>query len=207
MNTSPQRPTRRSPHRGRRLGAAAALILTVVALASVAVSRADSPATRTDDRAGADPTTQSDTAPGVVEIAATDGRPVTIPAAQPTVLYFMAAWCASCLPAAEAMAELEDEYRDRAEFVAVDVTPNAPAGDIDRFRAAAGDPQHPYIVDARGELMERYEVTSLDTTVVIDAAGEVLDRRDAQPLSTDQLRAFLDSTLADTPDDDGTARQ
>ncbi len=201
MSTLRQRSPRRSSYRSWGVGVAAGVTVTVVALASVAVGRAGSPGSQADaPPAGGVKTAQRGGAAGAVEIAATDGRTVTIPASRPTVLYFMAAWCASCLPEAAAMAELEDEYRDRADFVAVDVTPNAPAGDIRRFQAAAGNPEHPYVVDARGELMGRFEVTTLDTTVVIDATGEVLDRRDAQPLSTDQLRAFLDDTLDDAPD-------
>jgi len=130
-----------------------------------------------------------------INVTSTEGKPVTVPWERPTVLYFMASWCFTCVPQAEAMKELEAEYADQAQFVAVDVTPENTKTEVDSFRELAGFPGHPYVVDQTGQLSTKYEITSLDSTVVIAPDGEILARADAQPMETQALRAFLDKTL------------
>ncbi|GEO96424.1 TlpA family protein disulfide reductase [Kocuria turfanensis] len=133
---------------------------------------------------------------GPVEITSVDGEEVTVPSDRPTVLYFMASWCATCIPQATAMDELEEQYADRVWFVAVDVTPENTKIEVDRFRTAAGAPEHPYVVDETGQLTKRYGITSLDSTVVVAPDGEVLDRADGTPMKAEALRAFLDGALS-----------
>lgn len=130
-----------------------------------------------------------------IEITSTEGVPITVPGERPTVLYFMASWCFTCIPQAQAMKELEAEYADQADFVGVDVTPGNTKTQVDEFRELAGFPEHPYVVDETGELSKKYEIVSLDTTVVIAPDGEVLARADAQPMKAEALREFLDETL------------
>ena len=70
-----------------------------------------------------------------IEITSVDGKALTVPSIRPTVLYFMASGCYTCVPQAEAMKELEQEYADKADFVAVDVTPENtknPSGPVPR---------------------------------------------------------------------------
>ena len=130
-----------------------------------------------------------------IEITSVDGEPVTVPSKRPTVLYFMASWCYTCVPQAKAMKELEKEYADKADFVAVDVTPENTKAEVDEFRKLAGNPGHPYVVDKTGELTKKYGITALDTTVVIASDGKVLGRANAMPMKADVLQAFLDKTL------------
>lgn len=66
---------------------------------------------------------------------------------------------------------------------------------MSQFRALAGSPGHPYVVDTTGQLTQKYEITSLDSTVVIGPGGEVLGRADSKPMKTEALRTFLDKTL------------
>ncbi len=130
-----------------------------------------------------------------IEIVSVEGEAVTVPSDRPTVLYYMASWCYTCIPQASAMNELEDEYADRAQFVAVDVTPENTKVEVDGFRELAGFPDHPYVVDKTGELTQRYNIISLDSTIVVAPDGEVLGRADGRPMETGALRAFLDETL------------
>ena len=130
-----------------------------------------------------------------IEVVSVDDVAVTVPSDRPTVLYYMASWCYTCIPQAIAMNELEDEYADRAQFVAVDVTPENTKVEVDGFREVARFPDHPYVVDKTGELTSRYNIVSLDSTVVVAPDGEVLGRADARPMEIAALRAFLEETL------------
>ena len=130
-----------------------------------------------------------------IEITSVDGKALTVPSTRPTVLYFMASWCYTCVPQAEAMKELEQEYADKADFVAVDVTPETTKTQVDQFREMAGTPGYPFVVDRTGELTQKYAVTSLDSTVVIAPDGDILGRADSRPMKADALKAFLDTTL------------
>lgn len=130
-----------------------------------------------------------------IEITSVDGKALTVPSTRPTVLYFMASWCYTCVPQAEAMKELEQEYADKADFVAVDVTPETTKTQVDQFRELAGTPGYPFVVDRTGELTQKYAVTSLDSTVVIAPDGDILGRADSRPMKADALKAFLDTTL------------
>lgn len=130
-----------------------------------------------------------------IETASVTGEAVSVPSERPTVLYFMASWCYTCVPQAEAMKNLEQEYAGKADFVAVDVTPENTKVEVDEFRKLAGDPGHPYVIDKTGQLTKKYGITSLDSTVVVASDGEVLGRVDARPMKADTLRAFLDKTL------------
>lgn len=130
-----------------------------------------------------------------IEITSVDGKALTVPSTRPTVLYFMASWCYTCVPQAEAMKELEQEYADKADFVAVDVTPENTKTEVDQFRELAGNPGYPYVVDRTRELIQKYGVMSLDSTIVVSPEGEVLARADSRPMKADALKAFLDAAL------------
>jgi thiol-disulfide isomerase/thioredoxin len=130
-----------------------------------------------------------------IEATSIDGRVVTVPADQPTVLFFMASWCGTCVPEARALAAAEKDYAGRVQFIAVNVTPGDPPEAVEQFRQAAGNPAHPYVTDDDGTFVERYAISALDTTVVVDADGRVKGRIDARPLNEQQLRRLIDTSL------------
>ncbi|RKO21779.1 TlpA family protein disulfide reductase [Pseudarthrobacter phenanthrenivorans] len=130
-----------------------------------------------------------------IELTAVDGKALTVPSTRPTVLYFMASWCYTCVPQAKAMKELEQQYADKADFVAVDVTPENTKTQVDQFRELADTPGYPFVVDQTGDLTQKYAVTSLDSTVVVAPDGDILGRADSRPMKADALKAFLDTTL------------
>lgn len=130
-----------------------------------------------------------------IEITSVDGKALTVPSTRPTVLFFMASWCYTCVPQAKAMKEMEQEYADKADFVAVDVTPENTKTQVDQFRELAGIPGYPFVVDQTGELTQKYAVTSLDSTVVVAPDGNILARADSRPMKADALREFLDTAL------------
>lgn len=167
--------------------ALAAAVALVVILALTALNRG----TGTDTAAGAVDGTSVDR----IEVTSTEGESLTVPGERPTVLYFMASWCFTCIPQAQAMKELESQYADKAQFIAVDVTPGNTKTQIDGFRELADFPEHPYVVDETGELSKKYEIVSLDSTVVVAPDGEVLARADAKPMEAQALQKFLDEAL------------
>lgn len=89
-----------------------------------------------------------------VKVTSVDGERVGVPSKRPTVLYFMASWCYTCVPQAEAMKELEADYAGKADFVAIDVTPENTKDQVNQFRALAGSPGHPHVVDTTGQLTQ-----------------------------------------------------
>lgn len=180
--------TTRPRPRWQTCAVAAAAVIALLVLSAVALNRAPAPASTGTDSA-------SRTSGPTVRLDSTAGQTLTVPGEKPTVLFFMASWCATCIEQARSMTALEDDFADTATFVAVETTPNAAPEDITRFQAAADNPNHPYVVDGRGELVERYEVTALDTTVVLGTEGEVLARVEGRALDQNALKALLGKAL------------
>ena len=193
------KPTFRSPPI-RVAGVAAATVAVIVVLAVFALQR--SAATPVAEATPENQVNASKPAAAVgdvvtpVEAMSTDGRAVAVPADQPTVLFFMATWCGTCVEEARALAAVENDYAGRVQFLAVNVTPGDTPEAVEEFRRAAGNPAHPYVTDDRGTFVERYAISALDTTVVIDADGRVQGRIDARSLNEQELRDLIDTSLS-----------
>jgi thiol-disulfide isomerase/thioredoxin len=117
-----------------------------------------------------------------------DGEPVKVAAGKPGAVYFMAGWCGSCLPEAEALGRLERGLGDRISVLAVSPDPSDSVSAIRGLRAAAGNPSYPFAWDRQGTLARALDVGALDTTLVYDARGKVVDR-DPAPTDLATLKA------------------
>ena len=104
------------------------------------------------------------------------GSDLQIPAGKPTLLYFMAGWCASCLPESQALDRIERRYGDRLIVLAVDADPSDPLATLQSFRHQVGDPRYSFAQDPSAQISRAFGVAALDTTVVIDAQGKVVYR-------------------------------
>ncbi len=124
-------------------------------------------------------------------LASIDGAQVSAPAGKPGVLFFMAGWCGSCLPEAEALDQVRDRFGDRLSLLAVSSDPTDSEAALRKFRVAAGDTGYPFAWDRDGALARRFAVTALDTTLVYDADGKVVFR-DAGPTDQATLRSALE---------------
>lgn len=113
-----------------------------------------------------------------------------LPAGRPAVVYFMAAWCATCQAEAQALGQLQRQVGGRAAILAVDVDPIDQPSQTRAFFHAAGDPAYAVARDQDGRLATAFAVRALDTTVVIDARGRVV-YRDEVPTDLATLRAAL----------------
>ena len=189
-----------SSPRGRIAGVVIATVALIVALAVLALQRSSTTpvaeAVADGEASRSSPAAAIGDVVATVEATSHGGRAVTVPSDQPTVLFFMASWCGTCVPEARALAAAEKDYAGRVQFLAVNVTPGDPPEAVEQFRQAAGNPAHPYVTDDDGTFVERYAINALDTTVVVDADGRVLGRIDARPLNEQQLRRLIDTSLS-----------
>jgi thiol-disulfide isomerase/thioredoxin len=95
---------------------------------------------------------------------------------KPTIVFFMAYWCGTCIPEAQALARLQQEYGDRISIIALDVDPTSTPEALARFKQAADDGPYTWAFDTDQRVTQVYEVRSLDTTVILDADGRVVYR-------------------------------
>jgi peroxiredoxin len=175
-----------APAGRRRLLIGSGIVAAGLAAAAVALALANtfgSGATVRTDRPAA-PT---------VAFRTIDGRDLTLAGlrGQPVALYFMASWCSTCVPEAQAWGQIA---RDRAEpglevFV-IDVDPADSPQSLAAFRDGYVGGGLQWVFDANQTLTRAFSVASLDTTVLIDASGRVAFRNTV-PMSVDQLRQAL----------------
>lgn len=119
-----------------------------------------------------------------------------LPAGQPAVVYFMAAWCESCQPEAQALGQLQRQLGDRVAILVVDVDPVDLPSQTRAFFHTAGDPGYAIARDQNGRLAGAFAVRALDTTVVIDASGRVVYRDEVPTKLATLTRALGKAGLA-----------
>lgn len=142
--------------------------------------------------AGASADAQRSGAPAVA-FATIDGREVALAdlRGHPVAFYFMASWCATCVPEAQAWGSIaRDATVPGLEVFVVDVDPSSNTQALATFRDRYVGPGLHWVFDGDQTLTRAFSVASLDTTVLIDSAGQIASRSTV-PLSVDQLRAAL----------------
>jgi peroxiredoxin len=183
----------RSPRNGRTIALVVASVLAAALLSAVAARAAQDPA---DATAAAPAATVTGTGAQVGATApqvtgrSVDGRQVELRAGKPSVMFFFAGWCTSCIAEAAALGELHRERGDDVNIVAVSIDPGDTPETIEAFMQAAGSADYPVLHDADDSIRAAYEVTSLDVTVFTGANGKVA-YRDAVPSTLDQLQDGL----------------
>ncbi len=102
---------------------------------------------------------------------------------RPVLLFFMAAWCTTCIPVAQDIDRLtksKDAPRDLVVLVVGVDTTETPA-DLAAFRQRAGGPARHWAIDSKRQITKAYGVTALDTTVIIDRQGQIAFRNNTKP--------------------------
>lgn len=100
----------------------------------------------------------------------------------PTLVYFMAAWCVSCVQGARTIAQLHTDHASRGlRVLAIDVDQDETTEDLARFRGLAGNPAYDWALDAGGPVAQAFAIRSLDATLLIGPKGEVLYRSESLP--------------------------
>ncbi len=170
----------------RRLLIGAGIVAAGLAAAAVALALAGA--------FGSSATVRTDR-PAAPEVAfqTIDGRDLTLTGERghPVALYFMASWCSTCVPEAQAWGQIARDGRAPGlEVYVIDVDPADSPQSLAAFRDGyVGGGLH-WVFDAHQTLTRAFTVASLDTTVLIDASGRIAFRNTV-PMSVDQLREAL----------------
>lgn len=139
----------------------------------------------------------SQNAAASVSLSTIDGQTVSLPGTpgQITVVYTMGYWCADCVPGAKTLARLQTQYGSRGvRFIAVDVSPQVTATDLQPFLQVVGDNHLTWAMDASGRFAYLYKIQTLDTAIILDGQGQEV-YRGGQSSSDTNIRAALDKLL------------
>jgi thiol-disulfide isomerase/thioredoxin len=118
---------------------------------------------------------------------------------RPTVLYFMAGWCASCVPETQAWGRIKQEVGDRVNVLVISPDPNETEERLLKFKelAKVGDGLL-WAMDREGRIARALGVVTLDTTIVLDAQGREV-YRDGVPTPYSRLREVMEPLLGGWP--------
>lgn len=90
------------------------------------------------------------------------------------ILYAMAAWCPTCIPEAQALARIYDEYRNRGvEVLILDVWQGETEEQLLQFKNSVNGGDHFWAMDTENRWAQAYEIRMLDTTIIIDREGRI----------------------------------
>lgn len=118
-----------------------------------------------------------------------DGKHVTLDSFQgkPTILWFMAAWCPSCVGQADAIKKVKSEFGSKINVFVIDMWSSQAIGgksseglnaetqvDLKDFLGKYGsDPQWEAAIDTDGVTI-KYGIVEVDSSVVIDGNGNIM---------------------------------
>ncbi len=113
---------------------------------------------------------------------------------RPTVVYFSAAWCTSCVPQTKELAKLKAEYRDRMNVVWIDVNPGQDtAEDLREYMAKYGHEDFIAAFDTlSSEVSRTYQVRALGETYLLDERGIIVQTGVGAALSERFRQALQD---------------
>ncbi len=104
---------------------------------------------------------------------------------KPTILWFMAAWCPSCVSQAETLKTIKERFGDDVVIIAIDLwvrqvigeeQGGIPAEDVEdliRFKERYGSDNWIWALDTDGVTI-KYGITAVDSTVVISPDGRIV---------------------------------
>jgi thiol-disulfide isomerase/thioredoxin len=110
---------------------------------------------------------------------------------KPTIILFMAYWCGNCIPEARALAQLKNEYGEQVNIIAIDVDSSSTKESLEQFKQAADNGAYVWAFDNGMQVLNAYQVGSLDTTLILDKNGVVV-YRDERPTAYETLKSELE---------------
>lgn len=113
---------------------------------------------------------------------------------KPTVLYFMASWCVTCVPETQALARIHKEMGDEVTIIALDIDPNDTEDGLQTFKDVAEGADHLWAMDEGGVISQAFDVLTLDTTIIFDSDGRQV-YRDSAPTPYGRLKSELEKLL------------
>ncbi|RIK41364.1 MAG: hypothetical protein DCC55_12190 [Chloroflexi bacterium] len=111
-----------------------------------------------------------------------------------TILFAMSYWCTTCVPEAQALARLYEEYEAAGlKVVVIDLDDVSPEH-LQTFIDAVGENRLTWAFDPEVQFMRRFNVQALDTTIIVDAEGHEV-YRDIRSTSYDVLRREIEKVI------------
>ena len=113
---------------------------------------------------------------------------------KPVAMYFVAAWCFTCIPETQAWAKIYPDIKDQAEVIIFDIDANEDENDLLRFKQQTDGGDHLWAMDEGNEVVRAFEIPTLDSTIIIDAEGRIA-YKDFSPTGEGKLRDELAKLL------------
>ena len=110
----------------------------------------------------------------------------------PTIIFFMAYWCGTCIPEAQVLARLNEEYGNDINIIAIDIDASSSVDGLNQFKLASGNGAYTWAFDFDQLVTNLYRVRVLDTTLILDADGYII-YRDERPTDYRTLKNVLES--------------
>ncbi|MCL4732899.1 TlpA family protein disulfide reductase [Patescibacteria group bacterium] len=111
-----------------------------------------------------------------------------------TVLFAMSYWCITCVPEAQALAQLNEEYEAKGlKVVVIDVDEVSPEN-LQTFIDLVGENRLTWAFDPEVQFMRRFNVQALDTTIIVDAEGREV-YRDIRSTPYNVLRREIEKVI------------
>lgn len=104
----------------------------------------------------------------------------------------MAYWCGTCIPEAQALARLNEEYGNAINIIAIDIDATSSVDALNQFKLASGNDEYTWAFDYDQLASISYRVRALDTTLILDADGYII-YRDERPTDYGTLKSALES--------------
>ncbi|TFB21492.1 TlpA family protein disulfide reductase [Filobacillus milosensis] len=104
------------------------------------------------------------------------GETIGLSEEKPTLIYFMAAWCPTCVGGEKVFAELHKQYGDKVQLITVDIDPSVDTKEqLKKFQQKYGG-NWPHVIDENQEMAKKFQVKQLEEVSLINLKGEQVFR-------------------------------
>lgn len=112
-------------------------------------------------------------------------------AGSPSVLFFMATWCAKCQATAPDLAKVHTARGNNVSFYTLSWDPQEDASDLREWQSHYKQ-NWPHGIDSGSQVARTFGVTSQSSVVVLDASGDMVKRWIYDDPTAAELNAALD---------------
>lgn len=102
------------------------------------------------------------------------GSTFHFPTGKPTVIWFTANGCRSCIPKAQALDRIKATAGDRLAVLGIDIAPGESPATFREWIQQVGSPHFEFAMDTGSKLTLAWGVKDTSTIVITDAAGKVV---------------------------------
>ncbi|MFD1036937.1 TlpA family protein disulfide reductase [Virgibacillus byunsanensis] len=118
-----------------------------------------------------------------------NGQTINLSEKKPTLIYFMATWCPTCVGLEKVFAQIHEQYGDKVQLLTVDVDPSIDTKEqLAQFQKKYGG-NWPHVLDENQEITKQFQVKQLEEVALINKKGEQVFQ-DVNP-SFEKLKSAL----------------